>query len=184
MGRAGRQKPLWRKQVRGPSNGGKREGMAETARPNHPGGRKPIDKVRHSSASYQCQSSGSPEGCAHGAQKSELRGTLVLSVALANSSSSLMIEFWQRTGAGEDLSVWIGATAVRAGVTASGSVSVNAAGTRNQARSASCFCVNSFSALSPRESSKSVSDGPASVRSVGRHEGLHVRQGKRGRPVL
>ena len=28
------------------SNGGKREGMAETARPNHPGGRKPIDKVR------------------------------------------------------------------------------------------------------------------------------------------
>ena len=28
------------------SNGGKREGMAETARSNNPGGRKPIDKVR------------------------------------------------------------------------------------------------------------------------------------------
>ena len=27
-------------------NGGKREGLAETARSNHPGGRKPIDKVR------------------------------------------------------------------------------------------------------------------------------------------
>ena len=44
----------------------------------------------------QCQSSASPEGCAHGAQKSEYEGHCFSASLAANSSSSLMIEFWQR----------------------------------------------------------------------------------------
>ena len=47
-----------------------------------------------------CQSSASPEGCAHGAQKSEYEGHCFSASLAANSSSSLMIEFWQRTGYG------------------------------------------------------------------------------------